>query len=269
MSREAQEVAWPHLGKEIFVANWKMNGSLAFVEAYGARLLEQHSTISKKACVVVCSPTPYLKTLRDAVQGAVFLGSQNTATAQSGAFTGEMSANMAADIGCRYGLVGHSERRRLYHENDTIVVEKALRLVEAGVVPILCIGETEEQREMNETAEVLHQQLRHISSLGPTSGLIVAYEPVWAIGTGKTPTPDNVQKTHRIIYEILEEHGLCNVPLLYGGSVTATNAGDFLALKEVQGVLVGGASLKTDEFLQIIQCLDKISQASVHCSLDQ
>ena len=259
MSRDAREETWPHFEKKIFVAKWKMNGSLTFAKSYGDRLREQHSMLSQKTCVVVCPPAPYLKALRDAVQGVVFLGSQNAATAQSGAFTGEMSADMAADIGCHYGLVGHSERRRLYHENDTIVLEKALRLVETGIAPILCVGETEEQRGMGETEKVLYQQLRHISSLGPTSGLIIAYEPVWAIGTGKTPTLDSVQKTHRMIHEILNEQGLYNISLLYGGSVTATNARDLLALEEVQGVLVGGASLKVDEFLQIIQCLDKIS----------
>ncbi|MDR1910430.1 MAG: triose-phosphate isomerase [Holosporales bacterium] len=250
---------WPHLGRKIFVANWKMNGSLAFAEAYGTFLYEQRATIPQGACAIVCPPAPYLKAFCDAIQGVAFLGIQNIAAASKGAFTGEISANMAKDIGCCYGLVGHSERRHLYRESDAVVLEKMRRITEAGLAPILCVGETEEQREGGRMEEALYQQLCHVSSLGCIPGLIVAYEPVWAIGTGKTPTRANIQKACRVIHDILEAQEMHDVPFLYGGSVTAANAQDFLSLKEVQGVLVGGASVKADEFLAIIQHLDKIS----------
>jgi triosephosphate isomerase len=233
-----------------------MNGTSSFAEAYGAFFREKYQDVPKNTFTIICPPAPYLKILHDAAQGIVLLGIQNTATERKGAFTGEISADMAADMGCRYGLVGHSERRHLYQENNTIVFEKAVRLAEAGITPILCVGETYEQREAGQTACILAQQLQGMGRLPLTQEVIVAYEPVWAIGTGKTPTPQNVQETHRTIHAILRAEGLSAIPLLYGGSVTAANAKDFVSLEEVQGVLVGGASLKCEEFLSIVQSIE-------------
>jgi triosephosphate isomerase len=234
-----------------------MHGCTAFSEAYGVFFHQQRSALPSHAQVILCPPAPYLSTVRLAVQGAVSLGTQNTAAEKQGAFTGEISAAMAADSGARYGLLGHSERRRLYHETDSLVQEKALRLGEAGLTPILCIGETGEQRMASQTLAILTQQLSILSALPFSWPLIIAYEPVWAIGTGETPTPEEVNQTHRAIQGVIIAQGRKPLPLLYGGSVTAANARNFVELDTVDGVLVGGASLKEEVFLSIIRCLEE------------
>ncbi|MDR0662247.1 MAG: triose-phosphate isomerase [Holosporales bacterium] len=252
MSRERKK---PH--QKIFVANWKMQGCTAFSEAYGAFFHQQRSALPSYAQVVLCPPAPYLSAVRLTAQGAVSLGTQNTATEKQGAFTGEISAAMAADSGALYGLVGHSERRHLYYETDSLVQEKALRLGEVGLTPILCVGETGEQHTAGQTLAILTQQLSILGALPFSWPLIIAYEPVWAIGTGKTPTPEEVDQTHRAIQGILTAQGREPLPLLYGGSVTAANAQSFVELDTVDGVLVGGASLKEEVFLSIIRCLEE------------
>jgi triosephosphate isomerase len=241
--------------RKLFVANWKMNGTTSFAEAYATFFLTHRSSVPPYAEVVFCPPTLYISTLRGiAESGCAFLGVQNVATEKQGAFTGEVSAMMAAESGCQYGIVGHSERRRFYQESESDIRAKILRLEEAGLIPILCVGETEEQRAAGQMREVLAQQLKDVAS--SASRLVVAYEPIWAIGTGKTPTPAEIGQTHQEMRALLQAQGCSTPTLLYGGSVTAANARDFLVLDEVDGVLVGGASLQETEFLAIIRCLE-------------
>lgn len=241
--------------KPILIANWKMNGSLHSNQALLVRMLAKLRTIRKAVDLAICPSYPYLFQVRDLLgYTGISLGAQNASLATSGAHTGEVSATMLQEMGCRYVLVGHSERRALYHESDSDVAGRFRHVVSASMTPVLCVGETLEEREQDQTMEVIQRQLRAVIDETGMSGLknsVIAYEPVWAIGTGKTATPEQVSETHRAIRQFLEhcESGAGQATrIVYGGSVKASNAADLFRSPEVDGGLIGGASLQADEF---------------------
>jgi triosephosphate isomerase (TIM) len=204
---------------------------------------------------VVCPPFPYLAQAAERLAGSrVRWGAQNLSEHGSGAYTGEVSAAMLAEFGCRYAIVGHSERRALYGETDAQVAEKFAAARSAGLVPILCVGESLPEREAGRTEEVVARQLDAVldaSGAAQFAQAVLAYEPVWAIGTGRTATPEQAQQVHAVLRERLRRAGAAEVPVLYGGSVKAANAGALFAMPDVDGGLVGGASLDAKEFLAI------------------
>lgn len=232
----------------LVAANWKMNGSRAFAEDFFAALdLEGVS-----AQVVICPPFPYLFLVGGKVK-TVALGAQNLSQEASGAFTGEVSAAMLGDCGVRYVIVGHSERRALYSESNELVARKFIAAQEAGLVPILCVGESLQERESGQTLDVIAGQLqavREAASDADWSKAVIAYEPVWAIGTGKTATPEQAQQVHEFIRAQLGDAG-AEVQILYGGSVKGGNAEALFAQPDIDGALVGGASLDAEDFARI------------------
>jgi triosephosphate isomerase (TIM) len=238
---------------KLVVGNWKMNGGLAA----NARLLDAllagwRATPQRE--MAVCVPFPYLAQARAALQGSpIAWGAQDVSEHQSGAYTGEVSAPMLAEFACRYAIVGHSERRQLHGETDDQVARKAAAALAANVTPIVCVGETLAQREAAQTQSVVARQIGAvIATLGAAmQQVVVAYEPVWAIGTGRTATPEQAQEVHARLREALHGVGAATIPLLYGGSVKAANAGQLFAMPDIDGGLVGGASLQSDEFLAI------------------
>lgn len=236
------------------VGNWKMNGLTAEAQALAGEL---KSNIRENAArkVVVCPPAPVLPMVQGALKGApIFLGGQDCHYAEKGAYTGDISAAMLADAGCRYVIVGHSERRVGHGENDALVSRKAEAAGKAGLTPIICIGETLAEREAGKTLEILMRQAFQSVPKSLNEEIIIAYEPVWAIGTGKTATEGEIEETQGAVRQaFLRERGLeqSRLSVLYGGSVKAGNAGAILALPSVGGVLVGGASLIAEEFCAI------------------
>ena len=234
----------------LVVANWKMNGDRAFVGQFLSAL--QLNGVA--AQVVICPPFPYLPLVADEVSGEERLeaGAQNLCEQKQGAFTGEVSAAMLRDCGARYVIIGHSERRSLYAEDSALVASKFVVARAAGLIPILCVGESLEEREGGRTLDVIAEQLEAVASrvAGDWEGAVVAYEPVWAIGTGKTASPEQAQEVHRFIRERLGESG-AGVQLLYGGSVKSGNAAALFAQPDIDGALVGGASLDAEEFAKI------------------
>jgi triosephosphate isomerase (TIM) len=238
---------------KLIVGNWKMNGGLAT----NARLLERLASEWRgdgKRALAVCVPTPYLAQAQSALTGSMLAwGAQDVSEHAGGAYTGDVSAAMVAEFGCRYALVGHSERRRLHGESDALVAAKARAALVAGLTPIACVGETLEQRERGETEAVVARQVDAvIAEVGAeTARTVVAYEPVWAIGTGRTASPAQAQAVHAVLRARLAEAHARDVCILYGGSVKASNAAALFAMPDVDGALVGGASLDADEFLLI------------------
>jgi triosephosphate isomerase (TIM) len=241
--------------KTVIAANWKMNMNLETAGSLLAELAEE----SYSDTVVVCPPYPYLypmNLLLQQTQSNIQLGAQNVHEMDKGAHTGDISADMLNDVGCEYVIIGHSERRMI-GESDEQVNAKVLKTLEKGLTPIVCIGETAQQYEQGLTNEVVASQIQTaLSSVTDIEKLVIAYEPVWAIGTGKSATAQQAQEVHEYIRSTLEHsHGMLadDVPILYGGSVKANNAKEYASMKDIDGVLVGGASLKADEFKAIIQ----------------
>jgi len=238
---------------KLIVGNWKMNGGLAT----NARLLDRLASEWRgdgKRALAVCVPTPYLAQAQSALTGSMLAwGAQDVSEHPGGAYTGDVSAAMVAEFGCRYALVGHSERRRLHGESDAVVAAKARAALAAGLTPIACVGETLEQRERGETEAVVARQVDAvIAAVEPeTARTVVAYEPVWAIGTGRTASPAQAQAVHAVLRARLAAAHAKDVCILYGGSVKAANAAALFAMPDVDGALVGGASLDADEFLSI------------------
>ncbi|WP_078084324.1 triose-phosphate isomerase [Microbulbifer mangrovi] len=243
--------------KTLVAANWKMHGTKAFAEQL---LAELNSGLESEKCsaqVVICPPFPYLGAVADSI-GQAALGAQNLSEQSSGAFTGEVSAEMLVDCGVRYVIVGHSERRSLYGESSELVASKFAAAKAAGLTPILCVGESLEEREAGKTLQVVAEQIQAVSALDlpdTWQNAVVAYEPVWAIGTGKTATPEQAQEVHQYIRQQLGEAG-AETQILYGGSVKAANAAELFAKADIDGALVGGASLKADEFTKICCAAD-------------
>ena len=244
----------PHKTPIVF-GNWKMNGLRAEAETLVQAILQQLS--GGDGTIGICPPATLLTLAGDWLTGTnVRLGGQDCAVMANGAFTGDLSAPMLKDAGCGFTLVGHSERRHGHGESNALVKAKAEAAFEAGLNVVLCIGETEAEWDDGRTIDVLDRQLEDSLPAGAdVDNLIIAYEPVWAIGTGKTPTMDDIASTHNHLKGKLSKLIATNsgLPLLYGGSVKAANAGDILSIEDVDGALVGGASLKADEFLAIFE----------------
>jgi triosephosphate isomerase len=241
----------------IVIGNWKMNGSLSANEALLEALLPSLEGLEDVE-VAVCPPLPYLAQVKRHLKDhGIALGAQTLNEHEAGGHTGEVSAAMLKDLGCHYVLIGHSERRSLYGESDTAITAKYEAAKAAGLVPVLCVGETLDERQRGETETVVARQLQAvIDALGidVLHGCAIAYEPVWAIGTGETATPDQAQAVHAFIRALLAEQSTAiaaGLPLLYGGSVKADNAAALFAQPDVDGGLVGGASLDANSFVQI------------------
>ena len=243
--------------KKLIAGNWKMNGSLA---ANAALIGELLAGIGQPACdVAVCVPAVYLAQVQLllAGQGGIALGAQDVSQHESGAYTGDVSAAMLKELGARYVIVGHSERRQYQGETDAQVAVKAQRALAAGLTPIVCVGETLREREQGETESVVSRQLSAVIQLNGErlADLVVAYEPVWAIGTGRTATPEQAQAVHAALRALLAaaDSQTAGVRILYGGSMNAGNAAELLAQPDIDGGLIGGASLKARDFLKIIE----------------
>jgi triosephosphate isomerase len=239
--------------ERLVIGNWKMHGNLAQNQA----LLEgiKAGMASVNGCTVaVCVPFPYLAQAAEMLAGSpVSWGAQDISMHEQGAFTGEVSGAMLANFSCRWALVGHSERRTLHGETDQQVADKAAAALKAGITPVVCVGETLQQNEAGETRAVIQRQLAPVLALGAeaVANMVIAYEPVWAIGTGRTATPEQAQAVHALIRQSLMELGVPQVQVVYGGSVKAANAASLFAMNDIDGALVGGASLVADEFLRI------------------
>jgi len=239
------------------VGNWKLNGSLVANEALLKALLKEIPRQSPVACAV-CVPSPYLAQARALLEGSgVSWGSQDVSRFEKGAYTGEVAAAMAAELGARYAIVGHSERRAIFGEPDEVVAQKYAAARRAKLTPIFCVGETLQEREGGHTEAVLARQLDALLDSGGAEQLeggIVAYEPVWAIGTGKTATSQQAQQAHAFVRDRIaaqDKAVAAQLPILYGGSVKAANAAELFAMPDVDGGLVGGASLVAEEFVAI------------------
>jgi triosephosphate isomerase (TIM) len=243
--------------KPLIVGNWKMNGSRD-----GSRQLLEAVKVGvadlRGASVAVCPPYVFLPLAESILSGsAVAWGAQNVSQRADGAFTGEISTGMLLGFGCTYVIVGHSERRTLYGEGDQLVAEKFVAARRAGLTPILCVGEQLSEREAGETEMVVARQLDAVLDLDGVTGLaqaVIAYEPVWAIGTGRTATPEQAQEVHAFIRDRIRQHDAEIAEallLLYGGSVKASNAAALFAMPDIDGGLIGGASLDANEFLAI------------------
>jgi triosephosphate isomerase len=244
--------------KKWVMANWKMNGDMAMTRHYIQTL--KQAKINPDIDLVIFPPAVYLAEFNQMVNQEHFhLGIQNVYSQDKGAFTGELSVAMAKDLGCYYVLIGHSERRHVLKEDESLIAKKFHLVKDYGMIPVVCIGETLEEYQNKATRAVLERQLESlkINDAFSLEKSIIAYEPVWAIGTGLTPTPKEIQEVFKDIREIVakidkQSH---NVPLLYGGSVTLDNIKAINNIKEGQGVLIGGASLKVEQLLEITQCI--------------
>jgi triosephosphate isomerase len=243
------------MSKKLIVGNWKMNGGLAFNQTL---LNELKDGAKSPACdIAVCVPAPYLAQCQTLLAGSkIDLGVQDVSQHESGAYTGEVSVAMLKDFAVRYAIVGHSERRQYHGETDAVVALKAQRALGGGVTPIVCVGETLAEREAGKTEEVVKRQLAAVIHLNGhcISEIVVAYEPVWAIGTGKTASPEQAQQVHAVLRAQLNAASpqAKRIHLLYGGSMNAANAAQLLAQPDIDGGLVGGAALKAADFLKII-----------------
>ena len=241
--------------KKLIAGNWKMNGSTASNAVLVQSLLE--GAAASQCLVAVCVPAPYLAQVQALVAGSgINLGAQDVSQHESGAYTGEVSCAMLRDFGIRYAIVGHSERRQYHGETDVVVAEKAQRALAAGITPIVCVGETLAEREAGRTEEVVKRQLAAVIHTNGhcISEIVVAYEPVWAIGTGQTASPEQAQQVHSVLRAQLRAASAQadRIPILYGGSMNAANAAQLLSQPDIDGGLVGGAALKAADFLTII-----------------
>jgi triosephosphate isomerase (TIM) len=241
--------------RKLIAGNWKMNGGLAANEAL-VRAIAQGMG-SADCDVVACVPAPYLAQVGQLRAGTkIELGAQDVSKHEQGAYTGEFSAAMLREFGVRFAIVGHSERRQYHGESDELVADKAKAALAAGITPIVCVGETLAEREAGKTADVVKRQMAAVIHVNGhcISEIVVAYEPVWAIGTGKTATPEQAQEVHALLRAQLKAASTHpeRVRILYGGSMNAANAASLLAQPDIDGGLIGGASLKAPDFLQII-----------------
>jgi triosephosphate isomerase len=245
--------------KRLVAGNWKMHGSRQRNASLIADLVVGLEG-GAAAEVLVCPPYPYLHEIGRALDGhGIGLGAQDACAEDEGAFTGEVSAVMLRDVGCTHAIVGHSERRALFDEDDRLVARKFVAIQRAGLIPVLCVGETLDEREHGITSGVVERQLGAVLDVAGAAAFaasVVAYEPVWAIGTGRTASPQQAQEVHAHIRGIIAARDAkiaASLRLLYGGSVKASNAAELFAMPDVDGGLVGGASLQAEEFLGIIE----------------
>ena len=229
----------------IFAANWKLNGNIQFIKEYFLKL-----SVNSNNCVIICPPSIYLNQIKTN-QKNLFLGAQNVSIYNEGAFTGELSANMLKDNNINFCIVGHSERRQYFNETSETIRLKSINLIECNIIPIICIGETLAEKEKKMTEDVLKRQVEEsIPNISNFQNTIIAYEPIWAIGTGLTPKIEEIEEVHCFIKNINKK--FMKFKILYGGSVKQENSSDINALKNVDGCLIGGASLKVSEFNSII-----------------
>ena len=238
--------------RKLVVGNWKMNGALAQNQALVDQLLAGLTDLAREAAV--CAPFPYLAQMQSLLGGSqIAWGAQNVSQHAAGAYTGEVSAQMVREFGCRYVIVGHSERRHGMAEDSATVAAKCAAVLEQGMTPVVCVGETLAERERDETVEVVMEQLNAVIArvTDQMPATVIAYEPVWAIGTGRTATPEQAQEVHSVLRARLREIDASDVSLLYGGSVKADNAAELFAMSDIDGGLIGGASLKASEFVAI------------------
>jgi triosephosphate isomerase len=245
----------------LIAGNWKMNGSLAESSALVAALRAGVGRGGENATMLLCPPAPYLHPVRGWLgDSPILLGGQDLSNqAGKGAYTGELAGAMLKDVGCSHVIVGHSERRALYGEADALVASKFRAAQAAALVPILCVGETLAEREAGRTEQVVERQVTAVldaAGVRSFASAVVAYEPVWAIGTGKTATPEQAQEVHAFIRAKIAARDATiasALPILYGGSVKGANAGNLFAMGDIDGGLVGGASLAAAEFLEIFR----------------
>lgn len=244
--------------RKLIAGNWKMNGSLS---ANAALLSEIRNGAGQSACdVAVCVPAPYFAQCQSLLGGSsIAWGGQDLSIHEAGAYTGEVAASMLVDFGCAFVIVGHSERRTYHGESDDLVARKTVMALRSGLTPIVCVGESLEQRESGKTDDVVGAQMDAVlASIAAedVAKIVVAYEPVWAIGTGKTATPQMAQDVHAMLRRKLQSknpEAAGSVKILYGGSMKPDNAGDLLAMSDIDGGLIGGASLKAGDFLAIVR----------------
>lgn len=239
----------------IVAGNWKLNGSR---ESAGKLAREVSATLISGVEVIVCPVTVHLADVRQIVDGSsVKLGAQNACADESGAFTGEVSSTMLAEFGCEYVIIGHSERRSLFGETDQACAERHQAVKTAGLIPIFCVGESLEERESGKTMAVVERQLQAVFDVAGADAFnnaVVAYEPVWAIGTGKTASPEQAQEVHQSIRQFVAAQNSQSADalrLLYGGSVNPGNAAELFAKTDIDGGLIGGAALKSEDFLAV------------------
>lgn len=241
-------------GGRLVLGNWKMHGNLQDNRELIRRLLEGSNELPNTVAAGVCVPFPYLCQAKELLQDSkLSWGAQDVSCHQQGAYTGEVSAQMLNEFGCTWVLVGHSERRAMHGESSAQIAEKAAKVIKRGMTPVVCVGESFEDREAGATLDVIRQQLEPVLALGAeqVAKMVIAYEPIWAIGTGLTASPEQAQAVHAYIRSLLEGIGVEGAYILYGGSVKPDNAADLFAMQDIDGALVGGASLSADEFLAI------------------
>lgn len=247
--------------KKIVAGNWKMNGRIDQITVLLQQLLVLSEGQDQARCIVF-PPSVYIALVCECLAGSsIQWGAQNVYPQDQGAFTGELSAPMLNDYECRYVLVGHSERRTLFAEDEKFVADKFHHVKDHGMIPILCVGETLEEREQGLTESVLREQLLAVALKNPRcfNASIIAYEPVWAIGTGQTASPNQVQEVHSAIRALVAELNqvdAAHLPIIYGGSVNEHNARALFAMPDVDGGLVGGASLNAQQFVDIVKCIN-------------
>ena len=244
--------------RTLIAANWKMNGDISLLDSM-LSAINSAKVVSDDVEALICPSFTVLGAFDQSSN--VSLGAQNVSQYDSGAYTGEISTEMLKQVGCEYVIVGHSERREIYAETDAIVAEKFVQIARAGLKPVLCLGESLEQRESNSTEKVLSEQIAAVVNASKASdwdNAVIAYEPIWAIGTGKTATPEMAQETHAFIRENLRSHAQTKsvvdaMRILYGGSMKPDNAVDLLSQVDIDGGLVGGASLDPKSFISILK----------------
>ncbi|UDG82933.1 triose-phosphate isomerase [Candidatus Vallotia lariciata] len=240
---------------KLVVGNWKMHGCLSRNDALLHVLAQREATLGPKVQLAVCVPYPYLAQAQMRLtRTSIAYGVQDVSAYTHGAYTGEVSAPMVAEFGATLAIIGHSERRIFHAESSILVAAKAQRALEAGITPIICVGETLDERQSGQTNSVVHTQLNAVLNVldkADAARLIIAYEPFWAIGTGQTPTLQQVQPVYAAIRaQLMEKVDIC-VPLLYGGSLRPENALKLFSQSEIDGALIGAASLSSSDFLKI------------------
>lgn len=250
--------------KPLIAGNWKMNGSMSDTRSLIAGIV-QGASACPDVDILICPTLVHLSLAHHLLESStVMLGAQNLYVGANGAFTGEVSGAMLKDVGCQYVLIGHSERRSLFHDDLTLVAEKFKAALQAGLKPILCIGETRAEREAGQTENVIRTQLTSVIDAAGIESFhqaVIAYEPVWAIGTGLTATPEQAQAVHAFIRKLFAQNNVDlakTIRILYGGSMKPDNAASLLAMADIDGGLIGGASLDANSFLAICTAASKV-----------
>jgi len=234
---------------KIIAANWKMNGSEELMKEFSQFMPAKHNDI------IICPPFTLLDSAKTLLPDFIKIGAQNCSEEDKGPFTGEISASMLREKSVSYVLIGHSERRTLFKETDDVIFKKVEAAIKVELTPIVCIGETLSEKEANKTLQVLDSQINgSLAKIEPNEQVIVAYEPVWAIGTGLTPDENEIEESHLYIKTKLNQHFNTDIPILYGGSANSENCSQIISIDNVGGLLVGGASLKKHDFNAICNC---------------